>query len=304
MATPSSPADVLQVEVTLFNTFSFLGVFSLLLVIGTAYFSSTVHRSGLWFRHMIAWIIYSVSYLLLLGRQVGPTPPFGLCLVQAALIHAAPTLPTLSALCFVIDLYIGLSAAVHRKRKIRPALAKFLLVFPQLVFTAVILEVLLFIQDAGVVARNPNHLYCHITTPTPSVISAGIVIGTGVIIFPLEIWIGIVLCRNWVAFRNSPEMGIDPQVSLTMFIRVGLFTVISMTGVGLSSFTLVSPSSNPYWSLVLPTVPIIASITFGSQEDIMKALVFWRESGPAPAPTSATSGSTSDLPKSFDNVLV
>ncbi|KAJ6489612.1 hypothetical protein C8R47DRAFT_473805 [Mycena vitilis] len=278
--------DVLQDEVTLFNSFSFLGVFFLTVVIGTAYFSSTVHRSGLWFRHMMAWIIYSASYLLLLGRQLGPAPPLGLCMVQAALIYAAPTLPTLSALCFSIDLYIGLTAAVHReKKRVRPMLANFLLAFPQLVFVAVILEVLLFIQDPKIVARDPSHLYCHVTARTPSLVSAYIVIATGLVIIPLEIWIGVVLYRNWAAFRHSPQ--INPQVSLSMFVRVGLFTVVSMTGVGLSSFKIVSRDSNPYWSLVLPSVPILAAITFGSQEDIMKSLVFWREPEAAPIATKS-----------------
>ncbi|KAJ7931580.1 hypothetical protein B0H13DRAFT_1958907 [Mycena leptocephala] len=283
-----SPASFSDVQVTLFNTFSFLGVFSLTLVVATAHFSPTVHRSPLWFRHMIAWIVYSVSFLLLIGRQSGPPPPFGLCLVQASLVYASPTLPTLSALAFAVDLYIGLSAAVHRKRKIRPALSRFLLVFPQLVFVGVVLEVILVTEDPAVVVRDSSHLYCHITASTPSIVSACIVIGTGLVIFPLEFWIAIVLCRNWVAFRHSPESRSDPTVSLTMFIRVALFTVISMTGVGLSSFSLGSPNSNPYWSLVLPIVPTIAAITFGSQKDIMKALVFWREPEPVPPPTAGS----------------
>ncbi|KAJ7043689.1 hypothetical protein C8F04DRAFT_1072970 [Mycena alexandri] len=282
-------ADGLQAQFeTVFNTFSFLGVFSLTLVAATAHFAPSVHRSGLWFRHIIAWIVYSVSFLLLVGRQSGPAPPFGLCMVQAALIHASPTLPTLSAFCFVVDLYIGLSAVVHRKRKIRPALSKFLLIFPTMVFTAVFLTVLLFVQDIAVVQRDAvSHLYCHITAPTPALVSASIVICTGLFIFPLEIWIAIVLCRNWVAFRRSYESGPDPHVSLTMFIRVALFTVMSMTGVGLSSFSVGSSNSpEPYWSLVLPIVPIIAAIIFGSQQDIMKCWVFWRESERAEPPTS------------------
>ncbi|KAJ7116069.1 hypothetical protein C8R44DRAFT_880443 [Mycena epipterygia] len=279
----------LQAEVTAFNTFSFLGIFSLTLVVAMAYFSPTVHRSELWFNHMISWIVYSASFLILVGHQLGPTPPFGLCMVQAAFIYAAPTFPTLSAFCFVVDLYIGLSAAVHRKRKIRPALSKFLVKFPLIVFIGVFFEVLLFVQDSGLVSRDPSHLYCHVTVPTPALISAGLVVSTGLLIFPLEIWIAIVLCRNWVTFRRSSETGPDPHVSLTMFIRVGLFTVMSMTGVGLSSVSLVAPGvPKPYWSLVLPIVPLIAAITFGSQEDIMKSMVFWREPEPVPPPASSS----------------
>ncbi|KAJ7170501.1 hypothetical protein C8R43DRAFT_93055 [Mycena crocata] len=281
----ASVVQEFQVGVTVFNITSFIAVFSLTLVVATAHFSPTVHRSGLWFQHMISWILYSVSFVLLVTRQLGPEPPFGLCLMQASLVHAVPVLPTLSAFCFVVDLYIGLSAVVYKKRKIRPTLSKFLLKLPQTVFIGVFLVVLLAIQDSGIVSRNADHLYCHVTASTPSIVSASLVVGTGLFIFPLEIWIAVVLCRNWVTFRHCSNPRQDPQVSLTMFIRVALFTVMSMTGVGLSSLSL-ADVPKPYWSLVLPIVPIIAAVTFGSQEDIMKSMVFWREPEPISPPTS------------------
>jgi hypothetical protein len=81
-----------QLEVTVFDSFLFLGVALLALVVATAHLSSKVHRSGLWFRHMIAWIIYSITFLLLVGHQLDPNPPFGVCVVQAAFVYAAPTL--------------------------------------------------------------------------------------------------------------------------------------------------------------------------------------------------------------------
>ncbi|KAJ7233168.1 hypothetical protein C8J57DRAFT_1382314 [Mycena rebaudengoi] len=291
----TSPSmDNLQLEVNIFNITSCLGVASLALVAATAYFSSTVHRSGLWFRHIISWIVYTAIFLILIGHQIGDTPPpFGLCLVQAALIYAAPTFPTLSAVCFVVDLYIGLSAVVHRKRKIRPALTTFLLRFPLIVFVLVFIEVLLSIGDPKTVVRDSSQLYCHVTTQSPSLVSAGIVVCTGLLIFPLEIWIAIVLCRNWLAFRRTS--GPDPHISLTMFIRVALFTVISMLGVGLSSLSIGTPHApKPYWThLILSVVPIIAAITFGSQEDIMRSWIFWRE--PAVPPPAVSDSKETDI---------
>ncbi|KAJ6609040.1 hypothetical protein B0H10DRAFT_2065719 [Mycena sp. CBHHK59/15] len=291
----SSDMDGLQTEVAIFNAISFLAVFSLALVAATAYFSSTVHRSGLWFRHIISWILYSAVFLLLIGRQLGPNPPFGLCMVQAALIYAAPTFPTLSAFGFVADLYIGLSAAVYRKRKIRPALTTFLLRFPQIVSLCIFLEVIMSVGDPRVVVRHTSHLYCHVTVPTPSLISASIIVGTGLLIFPLEIWIAVILCLNWMAFRRSQSRP-DPHVSLTMFIRVGLFTVMSLLGIGLSSLSLgTSNVAKPFWTrLVLPIVPIIAAVTFGSQEDIMKSWIFWRD--PEPVAEPAVSSKEADTP--------
>ncbi|KAF8169110.1 hypothetical protein K438DRAFT_238677 [Mycena galopus ATCC 62051] len=250
---------------------------SLALVAATAHLSSTVHRSGLWFRHIISWIIYSASFLLLVGNQFTPTPPFGLCMVQAALIYAAPTLPTLSGVCFVVDLSISLSSAIYGKTKMRPALSKFLLVSPQIVYVLVFFEVLLVVQEPGIVVRDVDHLYCHITSPIPTLVSASIVICTGIVIVPLEIWIAVLVCRNWDTFRRSNLRMGDPHTSLTMLIRVALYTVMSLTGVGLGSISLAS-TSVPYWQLVLPIVPFLAAITFGTQTDLMRCYAFWRKS--------------------------
>ena len=122
MSTQTAGSVVDPIAVTIFNILMAFGGLSLTLVVATAYFSPAVHRSGLWFRHMLSWILYSASFLLLVGNQLGEAePPFGLCFVQAGLIYAAPTLcvvaleicfdflhltpssPTLSALCFVVD---------------------------------------------------------------------------------------------------------------------------------------------------------------------------------------------------------
>ncbi|KAJ7431779.1 hypothetical protein B0H11DRAFT_2128769 [Mycena galericulata] len=286
MSNSSVVEDTLGVEVTIFNTFSALGVVFLALIVATAYFSPTVHRSELWFRHIIAWIVYSAAFLLLIGHQEGSNPPFGLCLFQAALIYAVPTFPTLSAFCFVADLYIRLSSVVYKKRKIRPALKKFLVNFPLVVLLGVFIEVLVLVQDPGIVGWESSHLYCHVATSEPSLISGGIIVATGLLIFPLEIWIAVVLYRNWLSFRGA--RGQDQQLFLTMFIRIVLFTVISMLGVGLSSLSIGSPNApKPYWTrLVLTIVPIIAALTFGSQEDIMRSWIFWRE--PLPVPPDAT----------------
>ncbi|KAJ7641604.1 hypothetical protein FB45DRAFT_359968 [Roridomyces roridus] len=278
------PAD-LGTQLAWFNAFAIIGALFLTLIVGTAYFSTTVSRSELWYRHIIAWIVYDAAFFFLIGHQQDAVPPFGLCIFQASLIYAVPTFPTLSAFCFVADLYIRLSSVIENKRKIRPALHKFLVNMPLFVLLSVFIEVLVLVQDASVVGFEQRHLYCHVSTSAQSLISGGIIIATGLLIFPLEIWIAIVLYRNWRSFRGSREH----NTFLTMFIRIVLFTVLSMLGVGLSSLSIGSPSApKPYWTrLVLTIVPIIAAITFGSQEDIMRSWIFWREPPPTPAKEEA-----------------
>ncbi|KAJ7227251.1 hypothetical protein GGX14DRAFT_385969 [Mycena pura] len=203
---------------------------------------------------MLSWILYSASFLLLVGNQLGEAePPFGLCFVQAGLIYAAPTFSILGCLL------------------------SFLHKFPPTVYAVVFFNVLLGVRDYRVVSRASSNLnlYCHITTSTDWMVSSYIVVCGTLMLVPLEIWIGFVFCRNWAAFRTTPNHG---QASLTIFIRVALFSGISIIGLGMSSVILTLGVPHPYLSLVLPLGPILAAITFG--------YTFWRESEHSPAPAS------------------
>lgn len=57
-----------------------------------AIFSKSVQRSIGWYSLTTAWLVYSMSYGLLIGKQEGPKPPLGLCLLQALLVYAVPPL--------------------------------------------------------------------------------------------------------------------------------------------------------------------------------------------------------------------
>lgn len=98
----SSRDESNSTQITAFNILAFLGVFLNVAALAPALFLPTVHRRTTWYGLVTSWIIYSTSYLLLLGRQTGPEPPFGLCICQAALIYAAPSLyvtPVIFAQC-------------------------------------------------------------------------------------------------------------------------------------------------------------------------------------------------------------
>jgi hypothetical protein len=81
-----------QWQLDLFNSLYFIGLIFLTIVILPPIFSRNVLRSPLWFAFMGSWMLYCFSFLLLVGQQLGPEPPFGICLFQAALVHAVPAL--------------------------------------------------------------------------------------------------------------------------------------------------------------------------------------------------------------------
>lgn len=57
-----------------------------------ALFSAKVRRRLPWTAQMITWLVYSASYLLLVGRQQGQEPQQELCLFQTALIYSVDPL--------------------------------------------------------------------------------------------------------------------------------------------------------------------------------------------------------------------
>ena len=76
----------------IFNTLAFLGLFLNSAVLAAALLSPHIRRRSAWFSSMVAWIIYAISRLLILGHQTGSGPPYGTCLAQAVSVYATPSL--------------------------------------------------------------------------------------------------------------------------------------------------------------------------------------------------------------------
>lgn len=82
-------------DITFIVIFDILHIFAFVLLgalILTVIMCARPQRCSFWFFFISAWFITSFSNLLLLGRQTGPAPPFGLCLFQASLVYASPAM--------------------------------------------------------------------------------------------------------------------------------------------------------------------------------------------------------------------
>jgi hypothetical protein len=49
----------------------------------------SVHRRLPWYSHMLAWLVVSITLLLMVGHQRDNPPPATHCFVQSALLYAA-----------------------------------------------------------------------------------------------------------------------------------------------------------------------------------------------------------------------
>ncbi|KAJ7306214.1 hypothetical protein DFH08DRAFT_902391 [Mycena albidolilacea] len=264
-------------NIVAFDMFAFLGLFWLAAVLLTAAVSPAIHRSKAWFAHLGAWAAFSLSYVLIIGRQTGPSPPHTLCLLQAGLIYACPVLVGVAGLCFLVDIYLGISAMLFEKQ-IHPGWSIFLAAFPYMFATCVFIRVLLFVEDPTTVQRHTSHFYCHITNTINARICGILVLISGGCLLCLEAWIVAMLYMNKKSVRNLSKSQTDSRYGLPIFVRFGAFTILYCFGAGIGGFTVaVGKVTFNSWSVMLPTGSILAALVFGTQMDILKVWMFWRK---------------------------
>ncbi|KAH8796190.1 hypothetical protein DL96DRAFT_1092540 [Flagelloscypha sp. PMI_526] len=109
MEKESFSADTVDTKVIAYDILLFVGFYVTGVVILTAACSSRVHRSWNWYMAMTFWNLSCVEHLLLLSRQTGPQPPYGLCLIGAAFVYSAPSASAFATACLVVQFY----ATIH-----------------------------------------------------------------------------------------------------------------------------------------------------------------------------------------------
>ncbi|OBZ66316.1 hypothetical protein A0H81_13851 [Grifola frondosa] len=259
----SITGDQQHAELKVFLTFQFLGGAGLLAVLLTAIFDPKIYRHFTWLNFCITWIIYSISYTLLAftGKQTSPEPPaYPLCLAQASLIYAAPVLVASSTFALVLQLWFTLSSALSPPVKgndrggrywIRNAL---LLVLPYVAWFAVVIAILVVgSTHPDTVRRAGGLVYCVINTGTPGNIVAIFVAAVMFVMIIFDIYIGVVLYRNWRALRVS-------SVSLLLAARSSSLSAVSYFA----------------GNTIIALMPFIAFLVFGTQRDILRVWTFQR----------------------------
>jgi len=152
-----------------------------------------------------------------------------------------------------------------------------LIAAPWIAFFIFFVIAILSITSSSDVQPNDHRLFCHLTIKTLSyivIVTAGC---AGLILYPTEIRTGIILYRNWKAFRSLSRD--NSRISLSMFIRLIVMTFLTCLGMGMAAINLPG-LGGAGWSdsknIVLITAPILTAIAFGTQRDIMGAWIFCR----------------------------
>jgi len=231
-----------------------------------------------WFLFMFSYMFYCISYILLGGHNCDPTPPPTLCHLQAGLVYCAPVLAATSTLSYVLDVFIGLVTHLWQV-KVPASYVVWLRTAPIVITVLVLIEALLVALESDV-GPNSTHMYCHITSNTPSTVTAIVICFPLILVLMLQAWIAVILSRHWLSFRKLSKQGIPGLLSLAALLRIGGFSVLMPIIVTiLTAASIVETVKHPDshaagWDFVLPILPITAALVFGTQKDILKIWSF------------------------------
>ncbi|KAF7370542.1 hypothetical protein MSAN_00686400 [Mycena sanguinolenta] len=287
-------------ELNVFNSLFTVALVLLTIVILPAIFSRNVRRNALWFTFIGSWLLYCVSGLLLVGHQLGPDPPFGICLLQAALIHSVPTLGSVAGGCFIVDVIVfhteTLPVALVLDTNETHANGDYpsylqdtnssfpqLLAFPAFAFFSLFwLSLGIGLQDHTTVNRVQN-MFCHINTGLPTLVGSLLSGFSIAVAIAVEIAAGIMIytSRPTLSDAKSPSDSNQP-IARGMVIRICLFSLLTVLGLVLSAVMLFHfNDTDIQGNFLLPILPILVAILFGAQRDIILGWRFWKHESKA-----------------------
>jgi len=261
-------------------------------------FSKRLKRHPTLINLCITWILSGIFSCILLykGAHEGPEPSFNLCLTQSSLAYSVPPMTATAVCALVFQIWQGLfnrgkEALDQRWTAFRTAM---LLTAPYIVCGSwASAAAWLGVRYPKDISRNRRFFYCSLEH---SPLTDGIGVFTALILtitMAFEIWIGVMLRRNW---RDIQRTGGSGGMALDLIFRVCLFGVYVIIGMVLSLLSIVAPPS-PIPDLWIASVGVIVVVIFGSQKEVRQALMFWRKE-PEPEPEVQSQDSTySEDPK-------
>nr|GAT47760.1 predicted protein [Mycena chlorophos] len=300
----NDPAPDLRTPLlAVFLTLQIIGLVGSGALVLTTTLSSRAPRNATWQNFFTSWIISTVSYSLILfaGQIHLKNPTFGVCLAQAGLIYGIPALTAASTFGLIAQIWFSVQTLLLHKVKYERICTMCILILPYFVlFGMVVASWITGINNPSRVQLIGSGMYCHIgpsailyvranASHKPHLISlsgkasAALVALTLIPTLALEIAICIALRRNWAAFKKMKH-------SLSITIRVLIFTLFGILAISLSAVFVFSNNHGAAINVVIATLPVIAVIIFASQKDILLVWMFWR---PRP-PMSDTKDLSSD----------
>ncbi|KIK70710.1 hypothetical protein GYMLUDRAFT_288200 [Collybiopsis luxurians FD-317 M1] len=244
----------------------------------TYFFSKNVHRPCTLVNFWITWLIYSISYSLLLYDRQQYTTPDTLCRIQATMVDGSSALVATSGFAAIIQIWLQVqspsqftSSFTSIKRtssriKLVPGLAA-----PYAVFLAFAIGSALVGKKNFHLVKPTNGLYCSLNVD--GLARYSIPAYCTAIIFGLLGFEVAILLKYWKSRVKTSKAFIllKREVSLSLIMRMSLFSLASLMVLSIGIVYMSNWLSA--WSyMIQAALPLLAAVVFGTQKEL---LVVW-----------------------------
>ncbi|KAJ3997173.1 hypothetical protein F5050DRAFT_1711528 [Lentinula boryana] len=247
------------------NTMYIVSFIALAAILGTKWLNKSIKRTITWDLFIASWLLHCITFFLSMGHQVGSSAPsLGLCFVQAAMLYATPVYNACVSLALLLHLHFTIVATVRgigrsSSKKMR------------------ILVWILVAQDMSLLQRDQTLYFCNIKDQVGILTSSILVFLCSIVFIFYEIYTVIILWKNSQTFRAMNPHSRD-RVFRSIVFRIGVFTVFPI--IALFAADSWTPSSGMRINVVDASLTLACAIIFGSQGDLLRVWMFWRESSP------------------------
>ncbi|KAI0734706.1 hypothetical protein C8Q72DRAFT_807313 [Fomitopsis betulina] len=245
------------------------------LLIATLLLSNRVKRHPAVVNFCVTWVIYSVSYsLLLYSGQRHPIEE--LCMVQLSMIYGSDAMVAAANLALAIQIWSTFYvpwAPIRVSQYGRFVRSVVMLAPPYIIFMAFSAMGLREAHSHPNMITIDNGIYCAMDPQAFSRFTLPVV--CGVLLLTASIFEVAVVVRRYSTWRRAKDACPEAYIkgpSVTPCLRVGIFLMYSWVTLGACVFYLSayeSTSAYPYF--VQATLPFVTFIVFGMQKDIALA---------------------------------
>lgn len=255
------------------------GLVCLPALIATFIFSNKVTCHPTLINFCCTWVIYSISYCILLFGGKAEDPPGTLCYVQSAMSHGSSPMVAVSTLILVVQTWLTFREPTQSfggQRWSQTTKLAFTIATPYIVFILfTVLTSVLQARDPQTV-RAPTGLYCSIygTFFGRWGVQAFCTVSL-VLIVAFEAAIGV----RYIQMRKQMSSVFplaNRTTSLALVVRVALFNVYSVITLGVGILLLANNFSA--WPVMIQAaLPLAAAVVFGTQKDVFLVWYFWKK---------------------------
>ncbi|KAK0219811.1 hypothetical protein IW262DRAFT_1380521 [Armillaria fumosa] len=107
-------------------------------------------------------------------------------------------------------------------------------------------------------------MYCNFENRTPSRVSSALVAGIMVLCLGIEVFVLVKLRKNWMHLRRKRD-----RQTISLTLRVLAFSAVGCMAIVLGFVFVFNSYRGPALNLTLGSIPLLAVLLFGTQQDIL-----------------------------------